>query len=77
MRKRVLDQAVTKVTCLSDAPARRALFVLGAALMNGRHWQSAVQTVPTNRVIEEQEHLPQPWKGCHEHKGKAIVKQWR
>ena len=40
--------------------ARRALFVLGAALMDGRHWQSAVQIVPTHRVIDEQEHLPQP-----------------
>jgi len=55
-----MDQAVTKVTCPTDATARRALFVLGAALMDGRHWQSAVQIVPTHRVIDEQEHLPQP-----------------
>jgi hypothetical protein len=38
---------------------RREFFVLGAALMAGRHWQSAVQIVPTNQVIDEQEHLPQ------------------
>lgn len=36
--------------------SRRALVVLGVALMDGRHWQSAVQIVPTNRVIDEHEH---------------------
>ena len=59
MRLRGMEQAVTKVTCPTDGTARRALFVLGAALMDGRHWQSAVQIVPTNRAIDEQEHLPQ------------------
>jgi hypothetical protein len=28
--------------------------------MDGRHWQRAVQIIPTNRVIDAQEHRPQP-----------------
>ena len=42
------------------AGARRARFVVGAALMDGWHWQRAVQIVPRNRVIDAQEHLPPP-----------------
>jgi hypothetical protein len=36
------------------------MFVLGAALMVGRPWQSAVPIVLVNRAIDQQEHLPHP-----------------